>query len=57
MVPSLNPKLQGRYPIIDLLFDLELAEERRRGELLSGTFILPDDTIQEIKQQLVVYCN
>ncbi|WP_183560663.1 hypothetical protein [Mucilaginibacter sp. SP1R1] len=57
MVPSLNPKLQGSYPIIDLLYDLEIAKERQSADQLSGTYILPDDTISEIKKELIIYCN
>lgn len=57
MTPSLNPKLQGQYPLIDLLFDLEVAKERRRANMLSGTYFPLDETIKEIKKELVVYSN
>lgn len=51
MTPSLNPILQGHYPLIDLLFDLEIAEERHREEAY------PDDTLEDIREQLKPYCN
>lgn len=52
-----NPKLKGPFPLVDLVYDLEVAKERQFVNKLSGTYILPDDTVEEIKNEMIIYNN